>query len=204
MLPLKKLSVFFFLSALCYGVLMAPWPGLMDAYRTAFRTCGSWLFGSFGSRGSVQFEPLSSADHSLDTTLVLRKGRLRGSMDINSGYVGYRPTAFLIALVLATPVRWPRRLAALLAGLVLVDVFIAFRLWLSIFNAYSDDNLLALYSLSPFWKSALRGTVLVLFRAPAGHYVVPMFIWMLVTFRRGDLSGVLALSDHRSTPRAPR
>jgi len=93
---------------------------------------------------------------------------------------------------LAAPVTWRRRLLALLAGLVLVNAFVAFRVWLQLINAYSDANALALYSLSPFWKNVLRATVLVVFRAPAAHYVVPMFIWMVVTFRRGDLRNVFA------------
>ncbi len=81
---------------------------------------------------------------------------------------------------------------ALLWGLVLVNAFVAFRVWLQLVNAYSDPNALAIFSLSPFWKGMLRAAVLVLFRAPAAHYVVPMFIWMLVTFRRGDLQGMFA------------
>ena len=199
MLPLKKVSIFFILSSLYYGLSMAPWPGLMDGYRAFFRAGGNLVFRSFGSSGSVAFEPLSSADHEKDTTLVLRKTRpmpVRGEMDITSGYVGYRPTAFLIALVLATPVPWRRRLWALVWGLVLVNAFIAFRMWLALLDAYSEPNALALYSLSPFWKTILKAGMLVVFRAPAAHYLGPMFIWMMVTFRRGDL-------QHLLVPRQP-
>jgi len=195
MFPAKRLSGFFLRCVLYYALLVVPWPGLMDGYRVFFRAGGNLLFKSFGDGGSVFFEPLSSLDHAQDTRLVLRKTKpvsVSGKMDITSVYVGYRPTIFLIALVLAAPVPWSRRLWALLGGLVLVNAFVAFRVWLQLVNAYSDPNALALYSLGPFWKGMLRAAVLVLFRAPAAHYVVPMFIWMLVTFRRGDLQRMFA------------
>ena len=194
MFPLRKLSGFFLCSALYYALLMVPWPGLMQGYRAFFRAGGDQLFHSFGGTASVNFEPLSSTDHSTDTTLVLKKGNVRGSMDINSGYIGYRPTAFLVALVLATPVPWRRRLMAVCGGLILINAFIAFRIWLQLMDAFSDENVLAIYRIVPFWKSVLHALALVLFRAPAAHYVVPMFIWMIVTFRRGDLRGLIAQS----------
>ena len=195
MFPAKRLSGFFLRCVLYYGLLVVPWPGLIDGYRAFFRAGGNLLFKSFSDGGSVSFEPLSSHDHAKDTRLVLRKTKplpVSGDMDIKSVYVGYRPTIFLIALVLAAPVPWSRRLWALWWGLVLVNAFVAFRVWLQLVNAYSDPNALNLYPLSPFWKGMLRAAVLVLFRAPAAHYVVPMFIWMLVTFRRGDLQGMFA------------
>jgi len=63
---------------------------------------------------------------------------------------------------------------------------VAFRVWLKLLDAYSDDNALALYTFTPMWKSVLNALVAVIVMAPETHYMVPAFIWMLVTFRRGD------------------
>jgi len=194
MFPLKRLSGPLFRCVLFYAVLIVPWPGMMDAYRSGFRAAGNRLFRSVGQGGSVSFEPLAAVDHAADTTLVfqkIRRFRASADMTINSGYVGYRPTAFLIALVLASPVSWSRRGRAMLLGLLLVNIFIAFRTWLQIVDVFSNDNALALYSLAPWMKSVLGAAVLVIFRAPAAHYLVSMLIWMAVTFRRGDLAALL-------------
>ncbi|MGB2987004.1 MAG: hypothetical protein WBE26_14115 [Phycisphaerae bacterium] len=183
-----------------YLLLMVPWPGLMDGYRACFRAGANLLFEHSSTAGSVSFKPSSSIDDMKDTTLVLVKrkpvlmrGRRitpRGEMDISSIKTGYRPTAFLIALVLVTPIPWSRRWRALLFGLVLVNVFVAFRLALRILDAFSDPTVLALFSLGPFWKDMLRKVIKVLIVAPAGWYAVPAFIWLAVTFRRGDLANL--------------
>jgi hypothetical protein len=194
--PLKRISLFFCLCLLIYAALIAPWPGLMDGYRAFFRAGGNLLFGHLGSAASVTFMPLSSMDHTKDTTLVLMKKRpppARGEMDITSVYMGYRPMVFFVALALATPIPFRRRLRTLVLGLVLVNMFIAFRVSLQILDAFSDRNALALFSLSPFWKDMLKVTIKVLVQAPAVHYMGPAFIWLIVAFRRGDLARVFNL-----------
>ena len=123
MSPLRRISVFFIICLIVYGLLVVPQLGLMGAYRAAFRAGGNVLFARFGSNAAVRFEPLSSSDHAKDTTLVLRKlgpPTRRGEIDIKCVYAGYRPTAFLVALVMATPIPWRRKWRALLGGVVLM------------------------------------------------------------------------------------
>ena len=189
MSPLKRLSFFFIGCSLVYALLVVPWPGLLDAYRACFRAGGNVLFHSVGSAGSVLFKPIPSGDHARDTTLVLIKRRphyARGELDIKSVYTGYRPTAFLIALVIATPIPWSRRWRALVWGLVWVNVFVALRVWLRLLDTFSDGNVLALYTFSPFWKSLLQALVKIIVEQPETHYMAPAFIWILVVFRRGE------------------
>ncbi len=203
MLPLKKLSVFFVVCSLIYALLIIPWPGLLDGYRAFFRTGGDVLFRSYGSNGSVSFKPLSSADHSRDTTVVLVKKKpfVRAELDITAVYLGYRPTAFLVALVVATPIPWSRRWRALLWGLILVNLFVAFRLWLKLLDEFSNANALALYEFAPHWKSLLWALVAVLVKQPETHYMVPAFIWALVTFRRGEWRTAFGLHSESSSTR---
>jgi hypothetical protein len=194
MFPWKRLSGFFVRCVLWYALLLAPWPRVMEAYRTVFRAAGNRVFQSVGRGGSVSFEPRTDIDHTGDTTLVFTKVRhYRASTDmqINSAYVGYRPTAFLVALVLASPVPRSRRFVALLAGLVLVSVFVAARVGLQVIDVFSNNDAMALYWPSSWTKQALHAGVLILFRAPAGHYMIPMLIWMVVIYRRGDLRALL-------------
>lgn len=194
MFALKRISGFFVRCVLFYALLMLPWPGLMDGYRAFFRAGGNLVFASFGSAGSVEFEDVGSRDHAKDTRLVLYKTHpipQSRSLEIKSGYVGYRPTAFLISLVLATPIPWRRRLKALVVGLVLVNLFIALRLGLLFLDIYSNPGPLTIFSIEGFWKGVLWRCVMIFFRAPAGHYMWPAFCWLLVCFRRNDFADLL-------------
>lgn len=193
MLPIKRISSFVARCMLYYLILVAGWSGLMEGYRAAFLAGGNLLFCRFGSAGAVSFEPLESAGRTFDTQLVLsllRPPFARGELDMASDYTGYRPTVFLIALVLATPIPWSRRLRALAWGLLGITAFVALRLELRLLDAFSDDNALALYAPSPFWKATLNALVLILVKAPMGHYMIPTFVWALVAFRRGDWVGL--------------
>lgn len=195
---LKRISLSFLVSMAVYGLLLVPWPGVMAGYGTCFRGVANFLFVSVGGTGTATFEPYGSAGHAYDTTIVMRNRKLppraRALLDINCLATGYRPAAFLIGLVLATPVPWSRRWRALLWGLFWVNVFVAFRVWLPLLDFFSDPTPLAAFTLSPFWKNVLTMSKLFLFRDPASDYTAPALIWLLVTFRRGDLRALLPVS----------
>lgn len=193
MLPLKRISWFFVCSVFVYALLVAPWHGAQDAYETCFQAGGNLLFGTIGEHGTAKFAPPTSKRGTHDTLVTLRKLRSPYKMDLNisSLQVGYRPTVFLIALALATPIPWSRRWKALVLGLLVVQVFIAFRVWLFLVDLLSNENIMAIYSLPPWVKSVLVGVSLVLFRSPAMHYIGPLFIWLGVTFRRGDFETLM-------------
>ena len=194
MMPLRPVAGFFIRCMLIYGLLIIPWTGAMDAYRWIFRHVGNALFYRVGSAGTVHFEKLSAADHARDTTLRLTNKRVGSSagMDIKSVYTGYRPTIFMVALVLATPISWSRRGWALMWGLLWVSAFVAFRVWLRIVDAFSNDDVIAIYALGPAWKGAVQALMKILVLSPAPGYIIPAVIWMLVTIRRDDWTEFLS------------
>ena len=75
-----------------------------------------------------------------------------------------------------------------------MNAFVAFRVWLQLVEVLSEDNAMQLYVLSRWVKAVVTGSSKVLLLSPATSYFVPMFIWMLVTFRRDDLSVLLSTS----------
>ncbi len=189
-----------------YALLVVPWPGVMDGYRACFRAGGNLVFRTFGSTGSATFQPVPAIRMGNDTRITLRKRRPpypETDIDIQSVLIGYRPTVFVIALSLATPIAWSRRWRSLVWGLVGVQVFIIFRVGLLILDSFSNANVLAIYSFGPFFKGLLSVVSTILVRSPAMHYMGPMFVWLLVTFRRGDLREIFAEPD-RPTTRAGR
>lgn len=206
MLPLKRTSGFFLLCTLSYGVLMAPWPGVQDAYRAYFRAGGNLIFCTVGPAGSVTFEPIATAGTPQDTTLKFARRRPphhKGSMTLRTNHVGYRPTAFIIALALATPIPWTRRWRSLVWSLVLVQGFVLLRVELIVLDTFGE---LAGYSFGPQTKTVLHAATSILFKAPGGIYIGPMFIWLAVTFRRGDMAEIFGVTDSRKSakPRSRR
>lgn len=192
--PAKLVLFFVFKCALLYALFVSPLFAVGDAYRRGFRAVGNAMFYRVGAPGLVQFEPLERAPEGKDTRVVLenRRDRRKGALEIRSLYYGYRPMAFLIALILATPISWSRRGRALLWGLVWINLFVALRVWLRVTDAFCDPKMLGLYDVSQLWRSVLHGVMLVISRAPATSYFAPLLVWGLVTFRRGDWSAIQA------------
>lgn len=174
-------------SLLYYVVLVAPWPGVQDTYATGYRGVANAMFGSYGQGGVVRFQPLTGGGD-MDTTITVRTlgSPEKGTMTHNTRIMGYRPTAELIALILATPIPWSRRWKALAWGLLLVNAFIALRIIVTLTHCFSADATWALYHPTPFWSKILAGTFHVMTVAPSWSWVIPALIWILVCFRRDD------------------
>ena len=215
MSPPRQIFKFAALSALYFALLTIPWPGpwsgpapyLMSAYRWLFRGAGNTLFVRMGDGGSVALSPLGSALHESDTTLRVSNSRTgaSGSGEIKSIYIGYRPTAFLAALILATPAPWRRRGFAMLWGLLLVGVFVTARTWVRLAVMMSNDDPLRAYDLSDWTRGLLAGVNGVLVRSPAVGYIVPALIWIIVAIRKEQWAkfGIRLGSDEEDGPPVP-
>ncbi len=173
---------------LVYAVAMSPFPGAGRLYAPWFRAICSTFDGPVGANALVQLLP-PGEDSLRDVEFVLRKrDSLSGAKkSISSRYSGYVPTVIVIALVLATPVTWKRRRRALLWGLLLSQMFVWFRVGLSIYGLFVTRDAIRLVSPGPL----LTETVLFITRLVASSsvfsIVAALLIWILVTFRREDL-----------------
>jgi len=175
-----------------YSLLVVPWPGVKDAYAAYLRAGGNLLFGSWGSRGKIELRALPPGETEWDTLSVLTnlERKKSGEAKHNTWDLGYVPTAALVALVLATPVPWARRIRALIWGLLLVNAFVAFRMGLGFLGDFCSNQPFALYVVRPFWRPVLRQVVDVFLFAPAAYFAGPACIWLLVTFRRSDWNAI--------------
>jgi hypothetical protein len=181
---------FMVLYALVLTPALIPWPGFRSAYRAFYCWMGNMVFGSIGETGSVRFAPWETPQGDLDTTLVLTNTKPPAAVaEIHkkSVILGYYPTASFVALVLATPIPWRwRRCRALLWGLVWVNLFVLVRTGIEIVQLFSGQDALNIFDLGRFGRAALDQAHAALVGAPASFFVVPIFIWILVTFRRTD------------------
>ena len=211
MLP-KKVIGFIVRFILIYGLLIAPWPDLNQTYGSYFRALGTAFFSSDSGPRVLRFAEQNSVPEAarktppLATRVTLANRNLADSqgngpaqlIDLDTRSIGWVPTALTTALILASPVPWKRRLWALLAGWVLVQLFLLFSLQSWIWDA---SPAVSLETLSPFWQSRADDLEYVLITQLGASFSVPLVIWVVVTFRRRDLE---LLSDGFPKPRPDR
>lgn len=172
---------------LVYAVAMSPFPGAGRLYTPWFRAICSTFDGPVGDNGLVQLLP--PGDDSLrDVEFVLRRrDSLNGAKkSISSRYSGYVPTVIVIALILATPVAWKRRRRALFWGLLLSQVFVWFRVGLSVYGLFVTRDSIRLVSPGPFLTETVRFVMRLVASSSVFSIVAALLIWILVTFRRED------------------
>jgi len=191
MLPPKQIAGFLLRLVLLYGILAVPWPAVQRAYSAAYAGAANALFGSFGSDGLVQFQRSPKSARPADLELVIRK---RGAPQVGRAphdpiLTGYLAMVEVIALILATPVSWSRRCKAMMWGMLLVHAYIWLRLEITLLHWFSGDSPLALYKPGPFWSKLLASAFELISVSPTSTFVVPIFIWILVSFRRSDFEG---------------
>jgi len=183
--PLVRAIVVF---SIVFGLLSVPWPGWQEGYSKAFRWAGNTAFGTFGDKGLVKFLPAQRVNRTADTeiTTKIEGSRYTGVDEVSPRLMGYLPTVELLALIVASAVTWGRRLLALLSGLLLVHTFFYFRLWILIRVYFSSDNPWRQYNPGPNTLAVLKHINEVINISPTTSFVVPVLIWIAVTFRFSD------------------
>jgi hypothetical protein len=154
-----------------------------------FRTLGTLCFAREDGRREVLFQdhPDASVRPTFVRVEIANRQRLAfGSgpvrhLDFDARGLGWRPTALVMALILASPLPWRRRLFALGWGIlgvqIVVMVILAFAIW-------NESSEVGLVTISPFWKVVVSGwqhSMVALFSLAA-----PILIWLLVTIRGRD------------------
>jgi hypothetical protein len=181
--------------AVIYILLIIPWPGWNDLYGQYFRALGELAFTRESGDRVVKFvaHDLQHGFSTLNSQMIVGNRALANSsgkgvgevVDLDTRSIGWVPTALIIALVLATPVPWKRRAWSLLWGFLLVQVLILFTLQVRIWVL---SPRLSLATFSPFWTRVLDDLDYTLLVQLGASFSVPVLIWILVTFRRKDIS----------------
>lgn len=195
MLGLGPISRFLIGFIFIFGLLIYPWPGWDEIYGQAFRTTGNAIFSSTHGNRVVRFEAFKQTQGlaSLDSRIVLGNRALADAsghgpatmLGLDTRSIAWVPTALTIALIAATPVAWPRRLRALIIGLILIHAFILFSICIYIGNESTEVSLL---TLSPFWKQIGDALEYTLITQMDVSFFVPVLIWILTVFRYDDFS----------------
>jgi hypothetical protein len=197
--------------ALAYGLLMAPWPGWVEAYGRIYGSAAAFLFESANPDRNVRIrhvvpEPGTAAAQTVQDTVV--RLEIRG-VDVgmqtippfgtarSSRYTGYVPTAFAVALVLATPLPWRRRAAAMAWAALLASGFAALMLaiWIRGWFYWQECAWLAKFSSRYELRADLSGSLVDISTWPGPYFIAPVFIWIIVSLRRKELEAIPVASS---------
>lgn len=175
-------------------VLLAvvPGDGVREAYARLFRAANNGIFGKFGTRGVVRFRPFTEGPEAWDTKVFfqVRPAPRQRWVACKAWDTGWRPAASFLALMLATPIPWSRRWRALCWGIVLVHVFVTLRVLMLVIFGFSEPEGLGLFSPGRFWMGIIEAAFPHISIKQAATTMAPIFIWILVSFRRGDRAAI--------------
>ena len=188
MRPARTIIGFVLRVVVLYALLMVAWIVVGDAYAAGFRAGCGMLFGSFGSQWTIRYEPIPDASKYEDTEVLMKNARtgVQGRKTVSARYLGYVPTAMLIALVLSTPLPWSRRWRALLWGLLLINAIIPLREFLVLLETLSMEEGPGFFQLSAPAKAVLQVVTAAISRSTLSHFVIGVAVWIPTTFRKGD------------------
>lgn len=185
--PKRILNFALWVTAIMVALLL-PWPGLGNAYAAGFRELANVLFGSIGADGSVRFEPNPQPAAGMDTIMALgnRGTGAQAHAPLSVRMIGYVPTVLVIALCIATPARWPRRLAVLGVAILLVQAFIFLRVYLRLVEIFSAGDTLSVFDFGTSVSSVIQTLSQVLSVSLLGSFVAPGLIWTALGLRPAD------------------
>lgn len=199
MFTLSQISGFVLRFVIIYVILVAPWPGSREAYAWYVDHLGATLLSSIKPDVLVRFSPVDESlpdgyrppeNQGLDVQVLLTMRRSPHDAAVlfsNSHNLGHIPTAFVVALILATPIRWSRKWRSALWGLFWINVYVALKLAVWLVYCIEFVAPFADFGLNCFWRGVLRHVYeVVVHGATGGHLLPPLLIWILVSVRRAD------------------
>ncbi len=189
----KQIAKFIVLVLLIYTLLAMPWPGVRQAYSTAYRVTAASVLGVSTSHFLVYVRPLREDEAEGDEDVKLgvwdRQNQRGQEVRLDSRLTGYLPTAEILALVLATSLPWSRKWKALLWGLIGVHAFIGLRLASGVLYVLSRAKPTPFFEFTPLGNKAVYSIYEMAVQSPTTSFIVPAFIWILVSFRKSDFEG---------------
>jgi len=180
-------------SLLTLAALVAMWP-IAGGWCTAFGArVLNVTMSDPGRNVTARFEPGEEQGHLIAVVRLESQRRpFQATAEFKLILSFYLQFATLLALTAWTPVPWRRRWGAALLGLAALVVIQHFTVWLSLMRPLMDHPASRL-NFSPAEQGFVRSVwaVVVLAARPATWMSIPVLLWILLTFRRGDFQKML-------------
>ena len=193
MLSYKRILLFFIQVLFFYGLLAIPSSRIDKAYGLFYRKCCQMCFSSIGRGGDLRFspgpEPQLMHVNIWNPALVSQDGTAKSATaDVNTRYRGYMPSLLFLALTLASPVNWRRRLLALSGGILFVMALVMIKQWLGLLNVCFNNPWLNLYQPDGLALEIFNFLSAFLVKSSGTILYFTVVIWFVMTFRLRDLS----------------
>ncbi len=196
--PVGRFVIYFIV---IYGLFLVTSPVGEKIFANHFINFGRSFFYSFIDKGAVGFvelketkQPKFSTEMRLANREVMNKAMDANKpyqdvrLEVSSWYSGFLPLILLVSLIGATPfIGWKRKLLALFFGLLLMHVLIWVQLYIQILYEFDRNEFLQVMTFSPFEQKVMDSLYYLFVESMGLRFVIPAFIWILVTFRKGDL-----------------
>lgn len=203
-----SIAMFFGIFVLVFSAMMAPIPAVQHTYAAFFRSVGNLVFAEPGDEARCSFVALNRPDGRMDTEIQLTNLRTTttAKMNTSSRFTGYVPTAIVLALILASPIRLKQKAWAFVWGLLACQVYLVLRIGTGVLRRFTMSDDLAIWTPGPIANFLIEAMFDIFVVSAIGGFILPILIWVLVTFRRHDwyrLQNTGGASFRRFVPRRP-
>ena len=192
MITTKKILLSVAVFVVLYTLLLLPQLNANRYYAAYFCSVGNFLFEDFPRGGFVNFKTQTEKGGN-DIALFLSRAdwmegtKIKGvTANKASDRIGYLITAFFVALTLATPISWKRKLIAVVVGIVIVTTFVMLKMYIIILNSYTLVDWFGLYQ-EPTEKARIQFWYEHFAASATYGYSFVVVVWLALVIRKKDL-----------------
>jgi hypothetical protein len=207
---LRKKSVFLFLLIFSsvYLVFIIPHTGLDHLYCEFISSRGNRIFSNFRKDLLVN---CSCEDRNSGNNMILlleatyrQYGIVRNEKTLNIHLDGFLPFAFLISLIIATPIGWRRKAISIFIGIIIMYAMVIFRIRINIIQGLSIIHNSINDSEPPFYftnsQLKINNFIFRHFIAPVNSgFIFALFLWLILCFRKKELQKFAGIIDITET-----
>ena len=103
----------------------------------------------------------------------------------------YMEMVLLVALIVWSPVVRNRRGWSLVLSMVVLHIWFFVVTYILLFDTMINQSPSSPFAIGLFWRGVLSKVNFFLNISPVSEFLVPMLLWIVFTFRRGDLAGLM-------------
>lgn len=193
----KTLTGFLIKTVVLYILLTLPLSFLEKNYTKFYISVSKACFTKIHDTGFVFFLP--GKDNSNITLQVGNKairqddGTYRASIsEVNTRIRGYIPTALLVALLLATPFGWKRKIVNLILGISFFTLLVMLKQWIHLIYIYNLNPYFQLYILTPAHKKSLDFCYENLVTPSGPSLFIVIMVWFILAVSSGFFRAILS------------
>ena len=200
--PMRTAMLILLKATLIYIVLMVAWKPLAPAVASTFRaTSNIATAGVYRGAIQIRYTPGTVGQRDADTIVhyhnVKQRTASSAGINISSWYYAYVPLTMILALTLATPIPWKRRLRALILGSIIMFVLIMLGQMLIVYDKLTGVPIASPVQVSQAWDRIIA-TAASIFAELPGSFFIPIIVYALATFRRWELITLFGMREAQS------